>query len=138
MPLINVSTFDQSNLIVGTVSINLTDIVSNKTKDSIRYTFTRTNVESLNNTDIIIDFVPKYPEMAKLVRISLPVNENILQTNSSCVIGDQTSTTSCQVVDKLANNFTIQYSATSTKITLKNIWNQFPSDNNLTLALMTQ
>ena len=69
LPSINVSTFDQNNLIVSTTLINLTDIVSNKAKDSISYTFTRTNVESLNNTDIIVEFAPRYPDMAKLVRI---------------------------------------------------------------------
>jgi hypothetical protein len=54
LPSINVSTFDQNNLIVATTLIDLADIVSNKAKDSIGYTFTRTNVESLNNTDIVV------------------------------------------------------------------------------------
>jgi hypothetical protein len=74
LPSINVSTFDQNNLIVATTLIDLADIVSNKTKDSISYTFTRTNVESLNNTDIVVEFVPRYPEMAKLIKIELPVS----------------------------------------------------------------
>ncbi len=74
LPSINVSIFDQNNLIVATTLIDLADIVSNKTKDSISYTFTRTNVESLNNTDIVVEFVPRYPEMAKLIKIELPVS----------------------------------------------------------------
>jgi hypothetical protein len=74
LPSINVSTFDQNNLIVATTLVDLADIVSNKAKDSISYTFTRTNVESLNNTDIIVEFVPRYPEMAKLIKIELPVS----------------------------------------------------------------
>ena len=69
LPALNVSTFDENNSIVATTLVSLIDIVSNKTKDSISYTFTRTNVESLNNTDIIVEFVPRYPDMAKLIKI---------------------------------------------------------------------
>ncbi len=44
----------------------------------------------------------------------------------------------CQIIDNLWNTLTIQYPTGATKITLKNVWNQFPSDSNLTLTLMTQ
>ena len=58
---LNISTFDDSNSIISTTLVDLSDILPNKTKDSISYTFTRTNVESLNNTDIILNFTPRYP-----------------------------------------------------------------------------
>ena len=76
LPKLNISTFDQQNSIVATTLIDLKDIVPNKIKDSISYTFIRTTNESLNNTDIIIEFVPRYVDMAKLMKIELPLNEN--------------------------------------------------------------
>ncbi len=66
---VNISTFDQTNSIVATTLIDITDIVPNKAKDSISYSFVRTSNESLNSTDIVINFVPRYPSMAKLLKI---------------------------------------------------------------------
>jgi len=60
LPKLNISTFDQSNSIVATTLVDLTDIVPSKFKGSTSYTFTRTSNESLNNTDILIDLVPRY------------------------------------------------------------------------------
>lgn len=138
LPKLNVSTFDQLNSIVATTLIDLTNIVPNQFKDSISYTFTRSNTESLNNTDIALNFVPRYPDMAKLLKVDLPLNENKFINASSCVIGDSTSTTICQVVSMQNQSMTIQYPYNQTKITLKNVLNQFSSTNNLTITLLTQ
>lgn len=138
LPKLNVSTFDQLNSIVATTLIDLTNIVPNQFKDSISYTFTRSNTESLNNTDIALNFVPRYPDMAKLLKVDLPLNENKFINASSCVIGDSTSTTICQVVSMQNQSMTIQYPYNQTKITLNNVLNQFSSTNNLTITLFTQ
>jgi hypothetical protein len=74
MPKLNISTFDQFNSIVATTLVDISSIVPNSTRNSISYSFTRTSNESLNNTDIIVDFVPRYPEIAKLLKIELPIN----------------------------------------------------------------
>ena len=138
LPKLNVSTFDQLNSIVATTLIDLTNIIPNQFKDSISYTFTRSSTESLNNTDIALNFVPRYPDMAKLFKVDLPLNENKFINASSCVISDSTSTTICQVVSMQNQSMTIQYPYNQTKITLNNVLNQFSSTNNLTITLLTQ
>ncbi len=97
---VNISTFDQSNSIVGTTLIDISDIVPNKAKDSISYTFVRTSNESLNYTDIIIDFIPRYSSMVKLIKIQLPLTENKFVNTSSCLLGNTTSTVPCKVYEQ--------------------------------------
>lgn len=137
LPKLNISTFDQYGSIVASTLIDLTNILPNQIKDSINYTFTRTNTQSLNNTNIVLNFVPKYPDMAALMKIDLPSNENKFTNLSSCVIGDSTSTIPCQIVTIQPLSMTVQYPTNQTKITLLNVVNQFPSSNNLTITLMT-
>lgn len=138
LPKLNVSTFDQYGSIVASTLIDLTNIVPNQIKDSISYTFTRTSTQSLNNTSIVLNFVPRYPDMAGLIKIDLPSNENKFTNSSTCVIGDSASTTPCQIVTLQPLSMTIQYPSNPTKITLLNVMNQFPSSNNMTITLMTQ
>lgn len=76
IPRLNISTFDDNKAIVATTSVELSSIVPNSTQDSVSYNFTRSINESMNNTDMIVEFVPRYPDMTKLVKISLPLNEN--------------------------------------------------------------
>jgi len=77
--------------------------------------------------------------MAKLIKIELPLNENKFTNVSSCVFGESGSTLSCEIVDMQSGVMTIKYPSTNqSKITLKNVLNQFPSSNNLTVTLLTQ
>jgi len=77
--------------------------------------------------------------MAKLIKIELPLNENKFTNVSSCVFGESGSTLSCEIVDLQSGVMTIKYPSTNqNKITLKNVLNQFPSSNNLTVTLLTQ
>lgn len=123
LPKLNISTFDQQNSIVATTLIDLKDIVPNKFKDSISYSFTRTTNESLNNTDIVIEFVPRYADMAKLMKIELPLNENKFINESSCLIGDSSSIVACQIVDMQNFSMTIKYPVNQNKVTLKKVLN---------------
>ena len=77
--------------------------------------------------------------MAKLIKIELPLNENKFTNVSSCVFGESGSTLSCEIVDMQSGVMTIKYPSTNqSKITLKNVLNQFPSSNNFTVTLLTQ
>ena len=77
--------------------------------------------------------------MAKLIKIELPLNENKFTNVSSCVFGDSGSNVGCEIVDMQSGVMMIKYPAvTQSKITLKNVLNQFPSPNNLTVTLLTQ
>jgi hypothetical protein len=64
--------------------------------------------------------------------------ENRFDNISTCFIGDGNASIACEIVDKQWATITIQYPTITGKIYLKSIWNQFPSDYNLTLTLMTQ
>lgn len=72
LPKIVVSTFDSSNAIVSTISIDLVDILPKKVKDGLSYTFTRTQLGSYNTTDIIIDYTGRNTDKAKILKIELP------------------------------------------------------------------
>jgi hypothetical protein len=76
LPPLLVETLDGSGFTVANSSIDLRQIVPNIYKDSISYSFTRSNNQSGVYTDLTISFLPRYPQKASLLRIDLPANEN--------------------------------------------------------------